>query len=343
MNKVSLEETKLGYDVIIVGAGPAGCIAGHFLNNGFSTLVINSKKLPRNKLCGGVLVKEAQKFLEEYNPPSTFKVKPYYLDVKYVNWATDEEKLVKKDFLNIDRNKFDEWLSTLLDKENISIGDGIKLVDFTYTKDKKHLVVILEENGSLKPIVSKYLIGCDGALSKTREIIEAKRIPYYIGIQETMKGTLDSAYFIYDESITDFYSWLIPKGDEIVVGSALQPYKAMEKFKLFKEKVRKKYGIKNNGKISFALLFRPRSKSDIFLGDSNVLLAGEAAGLISPSSAEGISFALQSGKFCAEAMNAEPNNPMKIYKEKCGPLLERMNLKFHKIGLKSKILALKLV
>src|SRR3989338_5273183 len=324
MKMLTLEETEPGYDVVIVGAGPAGCMAGYFLDKNLKVLVIDTKELPRNKPCGGLLVEESQFFLEKLVPPNCFYVSPKNLDVNYCDWSNNFEKNIKKGFLNIDRRKFDKWLFSLLNRDNISIGTKIKLIDFSPTKDKNYLVLILESNGNIKPIITKYLVGADGALSKIREKVHGKEIRYYIAIQETMKGKeINSAYFIYDDEITDFYSWIIPKGSKIVIGSALRPYKAREKFYLFKKKVEKRFGVKNRGLLDSAIILRPNIESDIFLGKGNVLVAGEAAGLISPSSGEGISFALESGKLCAEAITENPKNPVLAYQHKCLPLIER--------------------
>ena len=51
---------KTIYDVIIVGAGPAGIsCAKHLMDNNFSVLIIDMCKLPRYKCCGGYLTAHA--------------------------------------------------------------------------------------------------------------------------------------------------------------------------------------------------------------------------------------------------------------------------------------------
>ena len=92
-------------------------------------------------------------------------------------------------------------------------------------------------------------------------------------------------------------------------------------------------GIEGNGHVEAAMILRPDSLSEICLGSDNILLVGEAAGLISPSSAEGISYALRSGKLAAQAINQEYENNSQAfveYKHKIKPLIDRLHLKFEK-------------
>ena len=57
---------KNKYDVIIIGAGPAGAAAAQqTVAAGLRTLIVEKKKLPRRKACQGLLVPEAQKFIAD--------------------------------------------------------------------------------------------------------------------------------------------------------------------------------------------------------------------------------------------------------------------------------------
>ncbi|MEM5798986.1 MAG: colicin M resistance protein CbrA, partial [Candidatus Aenigmatarchaeota archaeon] len=72
---------------------------------------------------------------------------------------------------------------------------------------------------------------------------------------------------------------------------------------------------------------RPQSSLDCTLGKGRVLLVGEAAGLVSPASGEGISFALRSGYNCAKALNANFKNGLIEYKKLCQNLLDEIETK----------------
>ncbi len=330
---ISLAEVRSGYDVVIVGAGPAGCSVAKNLSQKYNVLLIDSVNLPRNKPCGGILVDAAKEFIQKYSPSDSIFVYPKLIDIKYVDFENNSENRSEKNFFNVDRQKFDYWLFSLIEDSSISVSDKTKLIDFSYTKSRDYFILVLESKGQIKTLITKYLVGCDGATSVVRQKISHREIPYYIAIQEELQNqSSDDAYFIFDGEITDFYSWIIPKNNSLFVGSALLPQDARFKFDMFKEKIGEKLGITGKGTISSALIRRPKSIKDIFLGKNNVLLTGEAAGLISPSSAEGISFALHSGLLCAEAIN-QNKNALVNYSNACKPLIKRIASKIKKSNL----------
>jgi len=330
MPKLDLEQTRPGYDVAIIGAGPAGCIAAKCLAKKYTVLLVDYRSLPRSKPCGGLLVSQAIEELKQFGLSDDFVVPPQTLDIEYVDFDNNTRKTIPKGFMNIDRRQFDSSVFSLV-PNSVDVVDRTKLADFTYTTDKKYHVLILESNGSIKPVVANFLIGADGALSSVREKISRQRVPYYIAIQELTTGCkLDRAIFFYNDDITDFYSWIIPKGDKTLIGSALKPAKAREKFNQLKEFVKSQYGLHDGGAIDSAIILRPETQKDICLGLGTVFLVGEAAGLISPSSGEGISFALASGRICAESIITGGRNPLDLYKNKAKPLIGRVISKLEK-------------
>lgn len=323
---------KSGYDVVVIGGGAAGCSFLNNLSDEHNVLLVDYRKFPRFKACSGILVDNAKEYFSKQELPKEIFAEPADLHFVYQDWTNNKENPRKKYFINTYRQKLDEWLfSKIKNKKNLTIAENTKLVDFFYTKDKKFIILMLENSNETKAIVTKHLVGCDGAISTVRRKLFNRNINYYVAIQEIIPGfKLDKAYFIFDNEITDFYCWLIPKDNGVEIGAALSPANSKEKYSLFKKKVEEKFGIKGSGDLQSAIVLRPKSMQDIFLGQDSVMLCGEAAGLIIPSSAEGISNALISGKLCAEAINENYKNPLGIYKSKLKPLLERFKIKFKK-------------
>jgi geranylgeranyl reductase len=108
----------------------------------------------------------------------------------------------------------------------------------------------------------------------------------------------------FDPRLTDFYCWTIPKEDRMIVGGAFHPRRrASERFDELKDALaRCGYRFGRRTRREGALLLRPAGPRQIHAGAGGVLLAGEAAGFISPSSAEGLSYAMRSALHLAAAL-----------------------------------------
>ncbi|MCQ2748647.1 MAG: FAD-dependent monooxygenase [Clostridia bacterium] len=171
---------------------------------------------------------------------------------------------------------------------------------------------------------TKLLIGADGAFSKVRNefFSKVKKPKEYAAIQEWYRVEKPDAYYygFADENVCDFYSWIIPKENYLILGSSIDDMKhANEKFEVLKNDL-KRYGFNftsdNFVKKEGSILFRPTSMRQIALGDGNVALIGEAAGIISPSSSEGIGYAIRCGACMAECLNENLDEGIKKYCKK---------------------------
>ncbi|MFH1752020.1 MAG: FAD-dependent monooxygenase [archaeon] len=333
MQELDLSNIKSRYDVVVVGAGPAGCIFANEISSKYSVLLVEEKTIPRKKPCGGILVTASKDFLSDFNMPDDIFAEPKLIDLIYLDLKTGVEKEAKKNFLNIDRVAFDHWLFGLLKNKNIDFVSNTKLIEF---KDNDmNITSLLSSNGQIVTVSSKKLISSEGAFSVIRKRIFGNKTTHYLAMQQNAfdmgVGCLNKAYFIYDERITDFFSWIIPKNGKFVVGSALSIKDANYKFSLFKSLIANRFAFKKwSNKKEAALILRPNNINEIFLGSDNILLTGEAAGLISNTSAEGISFALRSGRLCAKALNENFEKPSNKYHELCYHLVKEISNKIFK-------------
>ena len=327
----------MDYDVIIVGAGPSGCSVANFLKKDYKILMIDWSLFPRDKPCGGLLTDETIEFLPKFKLPENFFSQPKEISMRFIDWDNKIEVDQKRNFWNVDRRKFDYSLLNL-SRNSIEFFSNTKFLDLEINNGVK---VLIERSNKRKIIKSKYLVGADGAFSSIRRKITNKDLTRYIAVQEWVPKVKDIETFDYIlcNEITDFYSWLIPKGNRFVIGSALNfKSNTVEKMNLFRNKLRERNGLFIiPSKKESALLTRPKSIEEIVLGNNNVFLLGEAAGLISPSTGEGISFALRSGYFCAQAINENFENPFENYKKLCEPLIKEIEKKIEKANVLSNI------
>ena len=245
-------------------------------------------------------------------------VGPQLFTVRTIDFQSKLERYYQRHYINIDREKFDAWLVSLLPPSvDIRCGWFFKSFERTGTSIRLRL----KHNGKEYIEETKLLVGADGAFSPVRRAL-APQIPQkkYLSIQEWFKVPENLPYFsvIFDRTLTDFYAWTIPKEKYLLVGAALSPQgKPREKFNLLKEKLLC-YGfeLKEPVKRGAALITRPQSMSQIYLGEGNIALLGEAAGWISPTSAEGLSYALRSALALAQSLQENPCDCLQAYSEK---------------------------
>lgn len=302
------------YDIAIIGAGPAGSTLARLLGKQHKVLLVDKgdPTLPSDgdlsaKCCGGLLAPDAQKMLAKMGlgVPQELLVGPQLFAVRTIDALNGLEHYYQRSYLNIDRGKFDRWLVSL-------VPDNVRVLPRCFFRsleqDREGITLHLAQDG--KPITERVrvLTGADGAFSLVRKQAFPRRPAptAYVAIQEWFKTDKPLPYFtaIFDPEITDFYSWIIPKNDSLLVGAALRTGdSATPKFELLKEKLRKAgFVFGPSSERIGTLLLRPVRHADILTGNDTVALIGEAAGWISPSSAEGISYAFRSALALAEAL-----------------------------------------
>lgn len=321
---------NLNYDVMIVGAGPAGCFSACNLNSRFKVLLVDRSRLPRSKSCGGVLKAEVLELLKEHGaePPSDIFRTPRILKVEGLDWDHNLRVQEKHQYTNADRDKFDQWLLRLAEEhKNVDVWPQTRFVSVKRDIEGKVRSVTLKKDDETLEVATKYLIGADGANSRVRKIVTTHTPAKYFTLQEEIKlnGTPNIDGFIgITRKDIDFYVWVIPKGDRLIIGAGFNSESkgAKEKFEQLAEKAKEDLGVKGEviGSLKGCHLLNIRSVKDVSSGKGNVFLVGEAAGLVAPTTGEGISYALKSGKYCAQAINNGSGNPLRYYESSVSSL-----------------------
>ncbi|TWH80661.1 FAD-binding protein [Sedimentibacter saalensis] len=316
------------YDIVIVGSGPAGANLARLIGDKYKVLLIDKRDLENenhkntiNKCCGGLLAPDAQKMIAKLGlgVPKDILVDPQLFAVRTIDLTNNLERLYQRFYHNMDREKFDRWLISLL-----PTGVDKKFNSFfkSFTKTKEGYEIKYIYNGLETAARTKVIVGADGALSNIRKsICYDKNFPErYISIQEWYECQSTMPYFtaIFDTEISNFYSWVIPKNKCLLLGSALKPGdNTREKYNLLKAKLTQLgFNFGNKLKTEGAFINRPMKISQFYAGRDCIALVGEAAGAISPSSAEGISYALKSSLYLAESLEDGIDGFLNRYEQK---------------------------
>ncbi|GKX31778.1 oxidoreductase [Vallitalea longa] len=302
------------YDVVVIGAGPAGSTLARMLNKGFKVLILDKRNLNdnsdymREKCCGGLIAPDAQKMLAHLGIgiPEEVLTGPQMFSVKSIDFDNRLVRHYQRHYINVDREKFDRWLVSLIPH---SVDIKFNCIFKSFKKQDGYIEVKYRDDDREHIVKTKILVGADGAISRVRkQAFTHGAIPdTYVSIQRWYKTNNEMPYYtsIFDRDITDFYSWIIQKGKYLLIGSAIpDDNEANKKFDLMIDRLRD-YGfdIGEECKRTGTMIMRTRRLKQIKTTNANIALIGEAAGFISPSSAEGISYALKSGAMLAHSIN----------------------------------------
>jgi len=321
------------YDVIIVGGGAAGCAAAMRLPRGMRAILLDRGDPAKGRCCGGLLAPDAQRALARLGLqlPETVRVQPTPRMVHVRDLDSGLHQTYQRRYWNVDRAKLDAWL----------LAEARRRADFLphtrfvgLAREPGHIVVHAVREGRTETLAARILIGADGALSAVRRATfpqrPGPRTAIAIQVRLAAGADLEAHEVFFSSRHTDFYAWAIPKPGSVLVGSAFgDPHGARRRFEDLLAQVRESLAL--GGKVlewSGRRLGRPCARAELFGGAGPVLLAGEAAGLVSPSSGEGISFALESGAAAGAAVGE--NQPTRNYERVFRHLARHVARKFLK-------------
>ncbi len=303
------------YDIAIIGGGPAGAILARLIGQRHRVLLVEKRQLDGpetfalRKCCGGLLAPDAQAMLSTLGLglPKSVLQDPQLFVVRAIDVPRRLERYYQRHYINMDRRRFDRWLLSMV-PPSVDVRLGCRLQ--TCAREDDGFRLTLRRGGEEHIERARIVVGADGATSKVRAQLEPEgpATTRYFAIQEWVEAGESTPYFssIFDPEITDYYCWTIPKDSHLVIGAALKPRdQTAERFELLKKKLRD-YGFEFGRPVSRegAFILRPQTTRQVCTGTRGMVLIGEAAGWISPSSAEGLSYAFRSARLLAEALHA---------------------------------------
>jgi geranylgeranyl reductase family protein len=316
------------FDVIVIGAGPAGSTAAYLLAlNGFKVLIIDKAIFPRDKLCGGLLTLKSIKLLEDIFSTSVEFLKSRrvitYQSFSYKfgsSTGASVKRRLNYPFHFVHRKTYDQYWLKKAREVGAEFKAGEKIIALDLSRKQ-----ITTENG--RQFVGNFIFGADGALSWTRRFLSAKGViesdwkselatTLEVLIPNCQAADIPQYPAIYLGHIPWGYVWNFPGDQHRIFGIAGLNRKAGKllngSFTTFLESLhisRRDIPTPKSHALPYGnYLARP--------GYGNVLLLGDACGLADPLLGEGIYYAHKSACLAAKAVTQsyrEPQNALTRY------------------------------
>lgn len=296
------------YDLIVIGSGPAGTSAAlQGVMQGFDTLLIDKAVFPRNKTCGGLV---SYKAIKELNfLPLKLDAANKITKVSIYNSKFERVDSREYDLLGvtISRTKLDSALVNRAVDSGVDFIENCGLEDIYFREDGYEIIT------SQGKFSTKFVIGCDGVFSRAAKITGVRPgwKKYQLGFTYSQdfslgkKGPVKNTVEFHFLPLFAGMGWCFPYKDHINIGvgfpAIFSKVKARKVFAKFVERIKDTHEI-HEAKSRLKGAFLPVGGLNKRFGRSNVLLAGDAAGLVDPFSGEGIYWAVKSGKLAVNSV-----------------------------------------
>lgn len=276
------------YDVVIIGAGPAGLSCGAITaQHSLSTLILERKKKIGSKVCAGGITWNG--LIQRVGDISQQNFPKQYIFTKYQKAVIEEPEPI---IATVNR----EELGAVMADKARNLGAELYVESQLVTIRDNYIEYYDHRTDDKKKVYFKTLVGADGSTSSVRRHLGLPVERYGVGINYQIPGTASKMeWHLNSDLFRSGYAWVFPHSETISIGAyanpnEISPHALKENLHL--------WGAKSGHDLS---RFKPQAEKICYdyRGScfGNMYLAGDAAGLASGLTGEGIYPAIVSGEY----------------------------------------------
>ncbi|PGH50006.1 geranylgeranyl reductase family protein, partial [Streptomyces sp. Ru87] len=292
------------WDVIVVGAGPAGATAARVAaENGCETLLLERAAIPRYKTCGGGLIGASLAALPPGLPLNVFDTAhrfTFTLGGRRERTRTSASPTCAMVF----RSELDAALTEAAAAAGATVRDSTALAHL----DQRGDTVTVRTNGG-ESLRTRVLIGADGSAGRVARHVGVRCAQVDLALEveapvdeRTAERWRGRALFEWGP-LPGSFGWVFPKGDVCTAGVVAARGNPAA-IRAYKDDFLKRHDLLGPRPLHDTGHLTRCRHPDSPLARGRVLVAGDAAALLDHWSREGISYALRSGAFAGRAAAA---------------------------------------
>ena len=310
------------WDVVVVGAGPAGAVCSLYLaKKGHKVLVVDKKQFPRSKACGDLLIPDSISMLKQVGLYDKVRRIAHEISAIEVFSPSGIKFEIPGSYMTLKREQLDEELMDHARAEGTAFAHGT-ILDVKMGEDGSYAELYSSELPE-KPIFARTVVLATGGVATLpyRHGLVSNKEPSAVAVRCYVRSRYrqKNAVVSYHISILPGYGWIVPLGEDSS-GSWLYNVGCGTSYRLIKEGKRHPKRVFNTFLSEFSLarhlmddgeVVSPIQGAALRYGlpgtnsaqKNNMLAIGETIGTTFPFTGEGVGKAMESGRIASEIIH----------------------------------------